>query len=91
MLNASLLGSPSGKHILGPLLFLVYVNDIPTTISCSAAYLLVDDTKFVKRIFSKDNMVELQLDMNSLHCWSEKWLMSLHPDQCFAVRYGLST
>ena len=84
------LAVPQGS-ILGPLLFLMYVNDIPTAISCSTVYLFVVDTKFVKQIFSEDNMVELQLGINSIHQWCEKWLMSLHLDKCFAVRYGLST
>ena len=83
-------GVPQGS-ILGPLLFLVYVNDIPTSICHSTAYLFADDTKFVKRIFDESNAMELQLDINSLHRWCEKWLLSLHPDKCFAVRYGLST
>ena len=63
--------------ILGPLLFLVYLNDTPTAISCCKAYLFADDTKFIKRIIDEDNMVKLQRDMNTLHQWSEKWLLSL--------------
>ena len=78
-------GVPQGS-ILGPLLFLVYVNDIPTTICYSTAYLFADDTKFVD-----NNLDELQIDINSLQSWCEKWVMSLHPDKCTVVRYGLST
>lgn len=55
-------GVPQGS-ILGPLLFHVYVNDIPSSIHNSALYLVADDTKFVKGIGSSDD------DINSLLTW----------------------
>jgi len=37
------------------------------------------------------DMGEVQMDINSLQLWCEKWFMSLHPDKCTVVCYGLST
>lgn len=74
-------GIPQGS-VLGPILFVIFINDLPDDIS-SSIYLFADDTK----IFSKwtpgmADQDKLQDDLNKLEQWTGKWLLKFHPDKC---------
>ena len=56
--------------ILDPLLFLVYVNDLPSQVPHSDLYLFTDDTKCLKLISTPQDSVQLQHDLNNLSAWS---------------------
>ena len=62
-------GVPQGS-ILGPLLFLIYVNDLPATASSSQPFLFADDTKLLKTIFQPSDILLLQKDLDSFNNWS---------------------
>jgi len=62
-------GIPQGS-ILGPLLFLVYINDLPDHILSSILLLFADDTKCFKTITDVNDSHELQKDLNILDGWS---------------------
>ena len=57
-------GVPQGS-VLGPLLFLVFINDCPNVLETSIAYLFADDTKI-----NNTEPVLLQNDLLRLHQWS---------------------
>ena len=77
-------GVPQGT-VLGPLLFLVYINDLPACGS-SEARLFADDCLLYRTIKSQRDADILQDDLNILQQWEAKWLMSLNPDKCEVFR-----
>ena len=59
----------------------LYFNDLPETVR-SDVYLFADDTKIFKVLNSDNDKDILQSDLTNLMDWSEKWLLSFHPDKC---------
>ena len=70
-------GIPQGS-ILGPLLFLVYVNDIPQY-TTSTTLLFADDTKCFRFINDPTDSITLQQDINSLVEWTTEWNLKFNP------------
>ena len=73
---------PQGT-ILGPILFLIYVNDLPKCINATSL-LFADDLK----IFSDNVNLNLQTEINKLSDWSENWLLKFNPLKCKYMSYG---
>ena len=66
-------GVPQGS-VLGPLLFLLFVNDLPDWITNSMR-MFADDVKIWNVIRTDAGDDSLQEDLNSLARWSSKWLL----------------
>ena len=69
-------GVPQGS-ILGPLLFLIFINDLPSVIT-SQLFEFADDTKCFRQILSMLDIELLQKDLNSLFNWSVNNLLSFN-------------
>ena len=73
-------GVPQGS-VLGPSLFLFYINDMPCGLT-SRVRLFADDTIAYLTITSDPDCDKLQEDLNKLAHWEDTWLMKFHPDKC---------
>jgi len=76
-------GVPQGS-VLGPLLFLVFVNDIPEWIRTSVR-MFADDTKLWTRISTLEDSHVLHDDLDKLMCLSDKWKLGFNPQKCKTV------
>ena len=77
-------GVPQGS-ILGPIMFLIYVNDIPNIIT-STAKLFADDTKIYRQINKVVDSIALQSDLTALDLWADRWQVKFNPSKCEVMR-----
>jgi len=77
-------GVPQGT-VLGPLLFLTYINDLPNNIS-SSIRLFADDCILYREIVNKFDADALQRDLDSLAKWAKEWHMHFNIAKCFVIR-----
>ena len=82
-------GVPQGS-VVGPLLFLIYVNWIAVDLNCKY-YAFADDFKLLLS-YAKSNTVtsraSLQQDLNKLHERSISWNLKLNREKCVVMRFG---
>ena len=74
-------GVPQGS-ILGPALFLLYVNDLLEAPTSSRAAMFADDTKIFSAIQSKIDVTSLQTDLGTLEHWSTVSGLSFNQSKC---------
>ena len=81
-------GIPQGS-ILGPLLFIIYINDLPDSLNAdSNIFLYADDAKLYRYISTSQDISSLQDDINKLTYWTNEWLIKLNINKCKVVSYG---
>ena len=73
-------GVPQGS-ILGPILFLAYINDLPEEI-CSQFHLFADDTALYLTNKGEEDSSALQKDLDTLSVWESEWDMQFKPSKC---------
>ena len=77
-------GIPQGS-VIGPILFVLFINDMPDLIRNSCK-LFADDCKLYSNGLS--NGASIQADLNSLSDWSAKWQLPFNVDKCKVMHIG---
>ncbi|HKJ81868.1 MAG TPA: reverse transcriptase family protein [Ignavibacteriaceae bacterium] len=79
-------GVPQGS-VLGPLLFIIYINDIDEGI-LSKLNKFADDSKVGKGIKCRQDVEMLQSDLDKLSKWAEDWQMTFNLEKCNVLHCG---
>ena len=74
---------PQGT-VLGPILFLSYINDLPESVK-SRVRLFADDCIIYRTISNENDCRDLQNDLDSLSKWEKEWCMSFNAAKCTAI------
>ena len=83
-------GVPKGS-CLGPLLFLVYINNIDDCVDKSTIVSkFADDTKAGRVVENEQHRDMMQNEINNLVEWTEKYLMKFNIDKCKILHVGRS-
>ena len=79
-------GVPQGS-VLGPILFIYYINDMPSNALCPIK-IFADDTKLFSAINSDDDSKILQLSIDNIVEWSKTWLLEFNNAKCKVLHLG---
>ena len=79
----------SQGSVLGPLLFLIYINDMDDAV-CSGLLKFADDTKVFSVVSTKGDIDRLKYDLFNLGKWSQDWPMLFNIDKCKVMHLGVN-
>ena len=79
-------GVPQGS-CLGPVLFVVYINDLPDVIN-SLCEMYADDTKVFSPVDKIELKEKIQADLDNLIQWADKWQLCFNADKCHVLHLG---
>jgi ribonuclease P/MRP protein subunit RPP40 len=79
-------GVPQGS-VLGPLLFLIYINDIDVDV-VSKLVKFADDTKLWRAVVDDNEIQKLRDDLSNIFRWSVDWQMLFNTDKCTVIHMG---
>jgi hypothetical protein len=75
-------GIPQGS-VLGPLLFIIFINDLPEVCTnLSKLFIFADDAKLYRELHCISDYVELNQSCQEVFNWSQKWSMKLNASKC---------
>ena len=78
---------PQGS-VLGPLLFLIFINDLDEGITRSHILKFADDTKVFQQLRDETDCSTLQSDLDKLVSWAEQWHMDFNVQKCKVMHVG---
>ena len=79
-------GVPQGS-VLGPVLFVCFINDMPEAVR-SVIYLYADDIQIFREVNSEEDTIALQRDLDQLVQWEHMWQLRFNVDKCKVMHLG---
>ena len=79
-------GIPQGS-VLGPLCFLIFINDLPDAIG-SSIKMYADDAKIYGRADTQQDRTKIQEDVEAVERWTKKWQLPLNTKKCKILHLG---
>ena len=79
------------ESVLGPLLFLLYVNDITSAVKNSYVKLYADDLSVFRVINNTCDAKLLQNDLDDIYQWANLWQLKINFDKCRCIHFGYSS
>ena len=75
--------------VLGPLLFIMFVNDVVNVINeCAKCNLYADDVKLYSSVTCSEDSTHLQHALNAIISWSEEWQLKINMSKCNILHVG---
>jgi len=81
-------GVPQGS-VLGPILFIIYINDMDVNI-VNKFWKFADDSKMLGKVGSEQDIVTLKNNLQKLIDWSDRWQMPFNINKCKVLHMGIS-
>ena len=79
-------GVPQGS-ILGPMFFIIYMNNLPSCVSNTESLLFVDATKCFCNVSHPSDITMLQNDLSSVVSWSKAWGLNFNPSKSIHLSF----
>ena len=79
-------GVPQGSHI-GPLLFILYINDLTNHVDSCEISLYAEASKLFREISSVTDCQLVQKDLDSVCLWCETWHHKFNADKCCIMTF----
>ena len=79
--------APQGSLLIGPLLFIIFINDLPKFLK-HLSKLFAYDCKLKGIIKELGDVLELQRDIDKLQEWAKTWQMPFNYDKCKVIHFG---
>ena len=79
-------GVPQGS-VLAPLLFLLFINDLPGVLSCGVK-IFADDSKLYRSVHASPGPLALQEDLDAASRWADAWKLEFNADKCKVLHIG---
>ena len=81
-------GIPQGS-VIGPILFVIFINDMPDAVKQCFCKLFADDCKLFGKVVDADDN-RIQVDLSNLEEWSRIWQLPFNAKKCKTMHFGYS-